>query len=81
MNKPKPKPTIEECDFCGFETSLEECHDRMLPEEKVYLLCDICRCTLFGNALSFPGQYENIPIMKGIAYIGNAILKAIKEKH
>ena len=75
---------IPECDCCGYKAELEKVTGRrtygVSVEEHSYNLCEICRSTFAGNIMFYPGQYENHPLIKIVAYIGNMILEAIKKE-
>ena len=68
-----------ECNCCGYDTELKAVKN-IIPEEESYYLCEICRSTLIGNLLFYPGGYENHPLLKSVAYIGNMILDEVRKK-
>lgn len=74
-----------ECDACSSKNVITVPYrmHRNWPEDRSndYMnLCDLCASTPMGNAYEYPEQYEDERnILKTICYIGNAIIKAIKE--
>ena len=69
----------DECEFCGFETELVQMEpDRFSERTEPFNVCELCYSTLAGTALKYPGQYENVHIMKQISYIGNRIIEVMK---
>lgn len=67
-----------ECEFCGFETDLVQIDpDRFSGRKEPFNVCELCYSTHGINALKYPGQYENVHIMKQISYIGNRIIEVL----
>lgn len=81
----------DECDCCQFETSdltdygyARDGRDgrAMSPEDMGHKwLCDLCAGTMAGNAYEHPRSFEpgTFVVLKTICYVGNAILRAIRE--
>lgn len=74
----------EECDSCGFETTdlKEYPHrgERSRHSPTTMWLCFLCAHTPASNAYIYPSQYEGQhAILRTLCYVGNEILKAIKE--
>lgn len=75
---------IGECDSCHFKdieikTYRTDFWGSEGREERMHNFCDICSHTLISHHVSYPGQYPNW--IGALGYIGNAIIKAIKEKN
>lgn len=79
MTEPKEE---DECDSCGFQGPTEAYPRRnhKLGGGGDKRLCVLCAGTHAGNALEYPDQYPNAEAMRTICYVGNVILKAIKDK-
>lgn len=82
IGNPEPKP--EECMCCSFETvdltvyKLHAAHLTGLLTEDAWL-CYLCSHSMASNANQYPQQYADSEGMKLQCFIGNVILKAIKE--
>lgn len=67
-----------ECCCCGFET--EALADYGYRGDDPKWCCELCAGTLTSRAHSHPEQFRGQEhVMKTICYVGNVILKAIRE--
>lgn len=74
------KPT--ECYSCGFATAdLKSYPRRRIPstDERKWL-CGLCASTPAGTAYDYPEQYPDRASIKTICYVGNVLLKAMRER-
>ena len=70
----------KECWCCDYEAEkLNKTEDRIDGEEQTIHLCDICYNTHLYNTVKYDIQGQK-SIAMSIAYIGNMILDAVKEK-
>lgn len=66
------------CDACKYEGVETKKYKDGMPESELNL-CEICASSMIGNMAFFPWIYPNSEIHFTIGWIGNHILKAIKE--
>lgn len=73
-----------ECDSCGHETmvkffDLNHAGSRRNGEE--LYTCAICSNSWVANALWYPDQYHDSPLMKTVAVIGNMIMDRVTPRY
>jgi C4-type Zn-finger protein len=74
--------TPEECDCCGFPTDDLTFYeaDRIKKNRGIAArwLCELCACTMTGNAHGYPEQYPGqVAILKTVCYVCNVIRRDI----
>lgn len=86
MNKDRPeRPKPEECECCAFPTPELDLYDSHCvvprPGEETKWLCKLCAGSELGSASEYPEQHdrEALMAMRQINYVGNTILKHIRE--
>lgn len=63
----------DECESCGFKTSVLEGYVSYFPNNTIRWYCDLCASTMASKK-------KDDHVLQAICYVGNAILAAIKGK-
>lgn len=73
-NHPSGEPV--ECESCG---QVSPVYTYTEGDEGMEL-CELCSCTLAGNAARRPRQYEHGELMRHVCAVGNLILDAVQNR-
>lgn len=71
---------IGECENCQAEGVEISVYKRGLNNERSAELCNLCAGTMSGNVTLYPDNHREYgEVLQCICYVGNQIIKAIKE--